>query len=114
MNGWWRPWSEQANGNHPGEFVAAWRHVVDIFRAQGATNVTWVWCPNIVGPKSQLTGLYPGDNYTDWVCMDGYNWGTDRTERLADVQSGLRLSASMTAATTPTSSFRTLRRASQS
>lgn len=78
MNGWWRPWSEQANGNHPGEFVAAWRHVVDIFRAEGATNATWVWCPNIVGPRSQLTGLYPGDNYTDWVCMDGYNWGTDR------------------------------------
>jgi hypothetical protein len=79
MNGWWRPWSEQTNGNKSGDYVRAWRHVVDIFRAQGASNVTWVWCPNIVGPRSTpMAGLYPGDNYVDWTCMDGYNWGTDR------------------------------------
>jgi beta-mannanase len=24
-----------------------------------------------------LEGLYPGDDYVDWTCMDGYNWGTD-------------------------------------
>jgi len=79
MNGWWRPWNEQVNGNHEGEFVLAWRHVVDIFRAQGASNVTWVWCPNVVGPRSTpMSELYPGHEYVDWVCMDGYNWGTDR------------------------------------
>ncbi len=81
MNGWWRPWSEQTNGNHAGEFVLAWRHVVDLFRAQGATNVTWLWCTNIVGPRSTLTGLYPGDNYVDWTGMDGYNFGTDRANQ---------------------------------
>ena len=36
MNGWWWPWSEQLNGNNPGEFVAAWRHVHDIFVQQHA------------------------------------------------------------------------------
>jgi hypothetical protein len=78
MNGWWLPWSEQVNGNSAGEFVPAWRHVHDIFVQQGATNVTWVWCPNIVSPASTPTGsLYPGDNYVDWTCADGYNWGTD-------------------------------------
>jgi hypothetical protein len=78
MNGWWNPWSEQTTGNSPGEFVQAWRHVHDIFVQQGATNVTWVWCPNVVGPQSTpLAGLYPGDEYVDWTCMDGYNWGTD-------------------------------------
>jgi mannan endo-1,4-beta-mannosidase len=78
MNGWWTAWAEQANGNSPGEFVQAWRHVHDIFVQQGATNVTWVWCPNIVGPQSTpIAGLYPGDDYVDWTCMDGYNWGTD-------------------------------------
>ena len=77
MNGWWLPWSEQTNGNHAGDFVRAWRHVHDVFRAQGATNVTWVWCPNIVGPRSTpMAGLYPGSNYVDWACLDGYNWGT--------------------------------------
>ncbi len=36
------------NGDQPGEFVAAWRHVHDIFTSVGATNATWVWCPYTV------------------------------------------------------------------
>jgi beta-mannanase len=77
MNGWWRfPWSEQLNGNQPGEYVRAWRHVHDLFTAAGATNVTWVWCVNIINQETTpLASLYPGDNYVDWVAMDGYNWG---------------------------------------
>jgi endoglucanase len=52
--------------------------VHDIFVQQGATNVSWVWCPNITGDKTTpLSQIYPGDNYVDWTCMDGYNWGTD-------------------------------------
>ena len=79
MNGWWLPWNEQTNGNQPGDFARAWRHVVDIFRREGATNATWVFCPNIIGPLSTpLEGLYPGDDDVDWMCLDGYNWGTDK------------------------------------
>jgi hypothetical protein len=78
MNGWWLPWSEQVNGNQPGEFAPAWRHVVDVFRAQGATNVTWVWCPNVSSPRATpIANLYPGQDYVDWTGLDGYNWGTD-------------------------------------
>ena len=48
----------------------------DIFTAQGVTNVTWVWSPNIDFSNSvPLRELYPGDSYVDWVAMDGYNWG---------------------------------------
>lgn len=79
MNGWWYPWSEQVNGNRDGEFVQAWRHVHDIFERVGATNVTWVWAPNIDGPRStSLDTLYPGDQYVDWTSMHGYNWSTDQ------------------------------------
>ena len=79
MNGWWDfPWAEQLNGNQPGDYVRMWRHVHDIFAQQGATNVSWVWCPNIVGPQStSMSELYPGDTYVDWTCTDGYNFGTD-------------------------------------
>src|SRR5438270_5482132 len=81
MNGWWQfPWAEQINGNRPGDFVKAWRHVHDIFTQQGATNVTWVWSPNIVSSNpatTALTELYPVDNYADWTAMDGYNKATD-------------------------------------
>jgi beta-mannanase len=60
MNGNWQfPWAEQLNGNKPGDYVKAWRHVHDVFAASvGATNITCVWCPNVSGgtprPMSQL------------------------------------------------------------
>ncbi len=78
MNGSWYIWSEKANGNSAGQYAAVWRHVHDIFTRIGATNVTWVWCPNVDFSGSiALEGLYPGDSYVDWTCMDGYNFGTD-------------------------------------
>lgn len=79
MNARWPPWGAGVNGNRPSEFVAAWRHVHDIFRAVGATNATWVWCPSATAGSSvqQLEALYPGNAYVDWTCLDGYNWGTN-------------------------------------
>jgi hypothetical protein len=79
MNGKWFPWSEGLNGNKPGEYIAAWRHVHDIFTAVGATNATWVWCPfaDAYGAYSDMRSLYPGNAYVDWTCLDGYNWGTN-------------------------------------
>jgi beta-mannanase len=76
MNGPWFPWSEGANGNQPGEYVTAWRHVHAIFASMGATNATWTWCPYAYPRKrfKSLRGLYPGDAYVDWTCIDGYNW----------------------------------------
>jgi Glycosyl hydrolase family 26 len=80
MNGFWFPWSEGVNGNKPGQFVAAWRHVHDIFTQVGATNATWVWCPNVDFTRNltPMEKLYPGDEYVDWTCLDGFNWGKTR------------------------------------
>ena len=79
MNGNWFPWYEGVNGNSPGQFVAAWRHVHDIFAAVGATNATWLWCPYADTEqrlrRQHLKSLYPGSAYVDWTCLDGYNWG---------------------------------------
>jgi hypothetical protein len=77
MNGFWFPWSEGVNGNKPGEYVAAWRHVHDIFTSVGATNVSWVWCPNVDFTRKliPLHTVYPGNRYVDWTCLDGFNWG---------------------------------------
>ena len=76
MNGRWFPWgTTPSNQNTPADFVAAWRHVHRIFTAVGATNVRWVWCPNIdpYGIWTNLASLYPGRAYVDWTCLDGYN-----------------------------------------
>jgi hypothetical protein len=42
--------------------------------ASNTGNVTWVWCPNIIGGTvPDFTPWYPGDSYVDWTCLDGYN-----------------------------------------
>ncbi len=78
MNGNWQfPWSSQLNGNTPALYIQAWRHVHDVFNKVGATNVTWVWAPNISTWNTiPLAQLYPGSSYVDWVGLDGYNWYT--------------------------------------
>ena len=75
MNGNWMPWGVGANGNTAASYVAMWKHVHDIFTGVGATNVSWVWCPNIDNSNqfASMASLYPGDAYVDWTCLDGYN-----------------------------------------
>jgi hypothetical protein len=76
MNGDWFPWGEYANGNGPGSYIAAWRHVHDIFTSVGAANATWVWCPyaDVQHRFGPLARYYPGSEYVDWTCLDGFNW----------------------------------------
>ena len=82
MNGNWYPWSDGVNGNAPGSYVAAWEHVHDLVVAQGATNVKWVWSPNVPYPGStDLASLYPGADQVDVVALDGYNWGAVAGQR---------------------------------
>ncbi len=78
MNGGWYPWGDGVNGNGGTDFVQAWKHVHDVVRGAGATNVQWVWTPNIdePGQTADMARFYPGPEYTDFVGLDGYNWGT--------------------------------------
>jgi beta-mannanase len=74
MNGNWYPWCAGVNGNTSAQYVRMWRHVHDLFGSARATNVTWVWCVNVpFNGSAPLAGLYPGDNYVDWISLDGYN-----------------------------------------
>lgn len=86
MNGDWYPWAAGVNGNTSAEYVAAWRHVHDIFQQEGATNVRWVWAPNYAfSGTTPFAELYPGDAYVDWVGIDGYNWGGTQWTSFADI-----------------------------
>jgi beta-mannanase len=80
MNGSWSPWSGANYGNTTSKYVAAYKHIHDIFTSDGATNVVWAWCPNVEDDPHVAWNLamnyYPGDGYVDWTCVDGYNWGT--------------------------------------
>lgn len=79
MNGGWYPWGA-GRGDTPAFYVRAWRHVVGIFRALGATNVSWVWSPYVSNHgRMPFERFYPGDRWVDWVGLDGYNWGSGGT-----------------------------------
>lgn len=86
MNGTWSGYNPHTQGKTSAQFVAMWQHVVQVFAAQGATNARWHWCPNQYNPGAADAGndsatrssaglqqLYPGDNYVDYVGIDGYN-----------------------------------------
>jgi len=73
------PWYSWGYGHVPAAtFVAAWRHIVTLFRAQGADNVTWLWTVNQdrsnTGP---ISDWWPGAQYVTWVGIDGYYFGPD-------------------------------------
>jgi mannan endo-1,4-beta-mannosidase len=78
MNGSWYSW-----GYHhvrPTTFVAAWRHIVSLFDAEGAQNVTWLWTINQdrhgTGP---VASWWPGAKYVTWVGIDGYYFTSSDT-----------------------------------
>ncbi|MFF4648894.1 glycoside hydrolase family 26 protein [Streptomyces sp. NPDC001380] len=79
MNGPWNSWGP--GHARPADFVAAWRHVHDVFRSAGVTNVVWVWSPHVVdtGTTARLRPYYPGDAYVDWVGVIGYYGPIDGT-----------------------------------
>lgn len=70
------------NSNTPNQFIQVWRKIHDIFRNAGASNVVWIWCPNLRGDQpsrnATLPSCYPGDGYVDWTAFDAYNYGTDK------------------------------------
>ena len=72
------PWYSWGYGHTPpATFVAAWRHIVTLFRARGARNVTWLWTVNIIddphyGKIPSPARWWPGRQYVTWIGIDGY------------------------------------------
>jgi Glycosyl hydrolase family 26 len=78
MNAYWYSWGY---GQLPAStFVAAWRHIVRLFRDQGASNVTWLWTLQAdesgTGP---IASWWPGAQYVTWVGIDGYYYRPSET-----------------------------------
>jgi mannan endo-1,4-beta-mannosidase len=81
MNGNWYPWDGVHNGGTEGaaRYKRAWKYIYNVRESVGAGNVSLVWCPNNTDQPgdlwNNLAAYFPGDQYVDWVGMDGYNWG---------------------------------------
>ena len=97
FNGSWYPWSARTAagklrpGNSPANYIAAWRHVVRLFKQ--VPNVTFVWCPTLFKPVPSRGGAtdwnwWPGDNYVGWVGVDAspgsasWSWMQNGTQGL--------------------------------
>jgi len=93
MNGNWYSWDgthsggstttgygDQSKADGPERYVDAYRYVWEVFESRSVTNVTWIWCPNADNVPGQawndMLNYYPGDEYVDWVGIDGYNFGS--------------------------------------
>jgi hypothetical protein len=100
-NGNWYPWSvgwkqQGISGTTTADYVAAWRHVWQIFSDYGANDYAiWAYVPSRIdtlptygtGLASQaaiLQASYPGDKYVDWVGMDGYQFNADESTTATD------------------------------
>lgn len=80
MNNKQQEWSIPYSGSTPEDFKAAWRHIYTIFKQEKAAKVIWVFCPNVPDDTNvPYNKIYPGNDYVDWVGLDGYNWGTTQS-----------------------------------
>lgn len=71
MSGSWYPWGYRHTP--PSTWVAAWRHVVSVFRQQGALNAIWLWTVSSGSTDTSLLRRYwPGARYVNWIGVDGY------------------------------------------
>jgi mannan endo-1,4-beta-mannosidase len=76
MNGWWYTWGLPTTT--PATFIAAWRHIHQVFAGENVTNVIWSWDPSHLYQHYQTKSAspasewYPGDRYVNWIGIDGY------------------------------------------
>jgi mannan endo-1,4-beta-mannosidase len=75
MNGYWYSWGY--THTPPVVFVAAWRHIVTLFRSLRVQNVTWLWTINAFHWQTQSSApspgpWWPGNSYVNWIGIDGY------------------------------------------
>jgi hypothetical protein len=92
MNGNWYPWDGEHNGKYEvgsRQYKKAWLYIYNVKKAVGADNVQLVWSPNNsdlpAEPWNAAAKYYPGDDYVDWVGLDGYNWGWERWQSFDEI-----------------------------
>jgi hypothetical protein len=80
MNGRWYSWGY--GHTSPAAFVAAWRHIVNLFHILGVRNVTWLWTINVIHTGHDVPSpdpWWPGSAYVNWVGIDGYYYSSSST-----------------------------------
>lgn len=69
-------------GSTPSDYILAWRRVHDLLLNKNltSTRLQWIWCVNNADAGNYTAENYwVGNNYTDWLGIDGYNFGTSQS-----------------------------------
>lgn len=78
--------AESRNRGTNADFIAAWRHIVTMFRNRGVTNAKYLWTMTgwsfgvNTGDRRSAAKWYPGDAYVDALGSDEYNVFNCRTD----------------------------------
>lgn len=79
----WNSWNGSKDPEGARIYTEAYRYAVDRIRRAGGSAAVWVWTVNSVDVPLQnnnnMLMYYPGDDYADWIGIDGYNYGTSQT-----------------------------------
>jgi mannan endo-1,4-beta-mannosidase len=75
----WYAWSGTVNGNRPGDYVKAWKHVRSVLRKTAGKKVKLLWsvyARSVPDDKKNAISVYfPGTKHVDLVGADAYNFG---------------------------------------
>ena len=77
------PWHLTRSTDTAQTYIDAFQYIVTFFRDLDTLNVYWVWeissQPNPKTIWNNAQNAYPGDEYVDWICIYGQNFGTEHT-----------------------------------
>jgi hypothetical protein len=118
VNGEWFSWNGVWNGggetggygdpsepDGPERFRDAYRHIIQLCRAEGTGNITWVFHVNAGDFPGEawnsFENYYPGDAWIDWIGISLYGAQTPQDEYWEDFRSGMDAVYPRVAALTP-------------
>lgn len=87
-NGEWFAWNGKWHGHKAGppQYVAAYRHIVEVMRVAGANNLQWVWHANWDDVPAthwnRMENYFPGADYCDWIAVSAYGALTARAPEI--------------------------------
>ncbi len=61
------------NNYEPAQYIKAYQRIVDTLRAQGVSNVFYVWHSYAAFVAGDIERWYPGDAYVDWVGLSFFD-----------------------------------------
>lgn len=96
VNGEWFSWNGTWNGGAttgPQRFRAAFRHIVEMVRDEGASNITWVFHVDMQDAPEEdwnrFENYYPGEDVVDWVGVSVYGAGEPDEDEWTEFRDGM-------------------------